>query len=97
VVADHAYCWSAAWGVDHPPNKGEMARRLALQMLHTGYALQQQWSGSLRFASPEPAGFAAVNGQTSIGVVDWTAAGLHAQAVSNCTTCCKTSPFEVRP
>ena len=35
-----------AWGVDHPPNKNEMSRRLALQLLHAAYALQTPpWGG----------------------------------------------------
>lgn len=37
------------WGYDHPPNKNEMSRRLALQLLHTAYALTQDdiplWTG----------------------------------------------------
>jgi hypothetical protein len=38
------------WGDDHPPNKNEMSRRLALQLLHTAYKLDQQsglplWTG----------------------------------------------------
>eukprot|EP00658_Telonema_sp_P-2_P053634 TRINITY_DN4221_c0_g2_i11.p1 TRINITY_DN4221_c0_g2~~TRINITY_DN4221_c0_g2_i11.p1 ORF type:complete len:727 (-),score=188.39 TRINITY_DN4221_c0_g2_i11:280-2460(-) len=36
----------SAWGYDHPPNKNEMSRRLALQMLHTAYATQTPlWTG----------------------------------------------------
>lgn len=30
----------SAWGIDHPPNKNEMARRLALQAIHVAYAEQ---------------------------------------------------------
>jgi hypothetical protein len=38
------------WGDDHPPNKNEMSRRLALQLLHTAYGLDQAsglplWTG----------------------------------------------------
>lgn len=38
------------WGDDHPPNKNEMSRRLALQLLHTAYKLDQSsglplWTG----------------------------------------------------
>lgn len=38
------------WGDDHPPNKNEMSRRLALQLLHTAYKLDQEsglplWTG----------------------------------------------------
>eukprot|EP01051_Picozoa_sp_SAG22_P009971 SAG22_NODE_869_length_6749_cov_3.048120_2_plen_278_part_00 len=38
------------WGDDHPPNKPEMSRRLALQLLHTAYGLDQAaglplWTG----------------------------------------------------
>ena len=31
---------SSAWGMDHPPNKNEMSRRLALQTVHAAYAVQ---------------------------------------------------------
>jgi hypothetical protein len=31
---------SSAWGYDHPPNKNEMSRRLALQTVHAAYAVQ---------------------------------------------------------
>jgi len=31
---------SSAWGYDHPPNKNEMSRRLALQTVHAAYAIQ---------------------------------------------------------
>ena len=30
----------SAWGWDHPPNKNEMSRRLALQTVHAAYAVQ---------------------------------------------------------
>ena len=38
------------WGDDHPPNKNEMSRRLALQLLHVAYKLDQAsglplWTG----------------------------------------------------
>ena len=40
---------SSNWGNDHPPNKPEMSRRLALQLLHISYALGQDaiplWTG----------------------------------------------------
>eukprot|EP00730_Choanoeca_flexa_P020240 TRINITY_DN9898_c0_g3_i1.p1 TRINITY_DN9898_c0_g3~~TRINITY_DN9898_c0_g3_i1.p1 ORF type:complete len:875 (+),score=209.98 TRINITY_DN9898_c0_g3_i1:2-2626(+) len=86
---------SSAWGYDHPPNKGEMGRRLGLQMLHTGYALQQQWGGSLRFAFPQVDTVTSTEGNIRITLQDWTAEGLRQQAVANCTSCCATSPFEV--
>ena len=28
---------ASAWGYDHPPNKNEMSRRLALQTIHAAY------------------------------------------------------------
>eukprot|EP00040_Diaphanoeca_grandis_P027821 m.159215 g.159215 ORF g.159215 m.159215 type:complete len:969 (-) comp31127_c1_seq1:249-3155(-) len=31
---------ASAWGFDHPPNKNEMSRRLALQTVHAAYAVQ---------------------------------------------------------
>ena len=30
----------SAWGWDHPPNKNELSRRLALQTVHAAYAQQ---------------------------------------------------------
>lgn len=30
----------SAWGWDHPPNKNEIARRLALQTVHAAFAVQ---------------------------------------------------------
>ena len=36
----------SAWGIDHPPNKNEMAKRLAAQVLHVAYARQVPlWTG----------------------------------------------------
>ena len=40
---------ASAWGVDHPINKDEISRRLALQLVHVAYAKQQDqmplWTG----------------------------------------------------
>eukprot|EP00041_Stephanoeca_diplocostata_P031952 m.1007673 g.1007673 ORF g.1007673 m.1007673 type:complete len:237 (-) comp24057_c0_seq26:3099-3809(-) len=40
---------SSNWGFDHPPNKNEMSRRLALQVLHDAYGLNESdiplWTG----------------------------------------------------
>jgi hypothetical protein len=37
---------SGPWGIDHPPNKNEISRRLALGMLHCAYAEQTPlWTG----------------------------------------------------
>jgi len=38
----------SAWGFDHPPNKNEMSRRLALQTVHAAYAQQ----GRISWTSP---------------------------------------------
>lgn len=36
----------SAWGYDHPPNKNEISRRLALATLHAAYATQEPlWTG----------------------------------------------------
>ena len=31
---------TSAWGVDHPPNKNEMSRRMAMQTVHAAFAVQ---------------------------------------------------------
>jgi len=39
---------SGAWGIDHPPNKNEISRRLALGLLHAAYGLQTPlWTGPI--------------------------------------------------
>jgi hypothetical protein len=37
---------SSAWGADHPPNKNEIARRLALMAVHHAYAKQGRFTDS---------------------------------------------------
>eukprot|EP00756_Hemistasia_phaeocysticola_P021196 Hpha_TRINITY_DN15761_c6_g6::TRINITY_DN15761_c6_g6_i1::g.38595::m.38595/K07407/E3.2.1.22B, galA, rafA; alpha-galactosidase len=37
---------SSGWGVDHPPNKNEMSRRMALQAVHTAFAVQGRMSAA---------------------------------------------------
>jgi hypothetical protein len=37
----------SAWGWDHPPNKNEIARRLALQTVHAAYAQQGRIPGAV--------------------------------------------------
>ena len=43
------------WGYDHPPNKNEMSRRLALQLLHTAFGLGEGeiplWTGPVLSAA----------------------------------------------
>ena len=36
----------SAWGSDHPPNKNEISRRLALQTVHAAFAQQGRISGA---------------------------------------------------
>lgn len=83
------------WGVDHPPNKNEMSRRLALQLLHVAYAEQ---APAVNYSGPLPTTVAMDSASSTISIdfVDWTAVGLHLADVPNCTTCCSGStPFEV--
>ena len=49
------------WGDDHPPNKNEMSRRLALQLLHTAYKLDQAsglplWTGPVLASATKASG-----------------------------------------
>lgn len=59
------------WGNDHPPNKGEMARRLSLQLLHTVYGLGLEsiplWTGPvLQGVTKEAAAVRQGGGGTAI-------------------------------
>eukprot|EP01064_Diplonema_japonicum_P004283 TRINITY_DN1279_c0_g2_i1.p1 TRINITY_DN1279_c0_g2~~TRINITY_DN1279_c0_g2_i1.p1 ORF type:complete len:890 (+),score=242.98 TRINITY_DN1279_c0_g2_i1:48-2672(+) len=45
---------ASAWGIDHPPNKNEMSRRLALQTVHVAYAVQGRMSNDKAGAPPFP-------------------------------------------
>ena len=42
----------SAWGWDHPPNKNEIARRLALQTVHAAYAQQGRIPNALPCPDP---------------------------------------------
>ena len=63
----------SAWGYDHPCNKNEISRRLALQTLHAAYALQQGafggpgslWTGPVLSSVSKAAGGGGSDGGSS--------------------------------
>ena len=98
------------WGFDHPPNKPEMARRLALQLLHTAYGLGAgqipPWSGPVLASGTSSAGRVLLQFTSAPGGValrDVKAPGScndgHGGVcvpTNNCTGCCaEAPPFEV--
>ena len=85
----------SSWGFDHPPNKNEMGRRLALQALHVVYALQTPlWTGPVFSGGAE-----SHPGQVTIEFAEGTTAGglalspVKAKNIdgssNDCTLCCK--------
>jgi hypothetical protein len=96
---------SSDWGIDHPPNKNEMARRLALQALHVAYALQAPvWSGPvlshvIRDATTGGAIVSFANATVPNGVLRLR--DVHAKNIdgssNDCTKCCRGggAPFEL--
>ena len=90
----------SAWGYDHPPNKNEMSRRLALQLNHAGYAQQSPpWTGPVlkearREANRIELGFEE---QSAYGMLLRDVKGVNPDGTRNdCTLCCaKAPPFEV--
>jgi hypothetical protein len=95
---------SSNWGFDHPPNKNEMSRRLALQLLHTAYDLNEStiplWTGPVVEGIAQSVGTITLTFtvQTSVGGLslrDVTAPtsvddGRGGVGVmgNNCTLCC---------
>eukprot|EP00056_Hartaetosiga_gracilis_P011205 m.168641 g.168641 ORF g.168641 m.168641 type:complete len:877 (+) comp13466_c5_seq1:51-2681(+) len=88
---------TSSWGTANPPNKPAIAHRVAVSALHVAFAFQQQWNGTLRFASPSIQSAEQVSStQVSVLFEPWTADGLSFQGASECTSCCKyTQGFEV--
>ena len=54
----------SAWGWDHPPNKNEISRRLALQTVHAAYAQQGRIPGAV-VCPPDAASFGPAACNTS--------------------------------
>ena len=79
-------------GYDHPPNKTEVARRLALQALHVAYASQTvAWTG--------PVMLRVEHADEGVRLHYASAAGLHLRDVrganggaDDCTRCCDGAP-----
>ena len=91
----------SGWGYDHPPNKNEMSRRLALQTLHAAYALQSPlWTGPVLETVSRNA-----SGGITLRFASSTSGGMYLADVKSknpdgtrddCTLCCKNAaPFEV--
>ena len=90
---------ASAWGTDHPINKDEISRRLALQVVHVAYAKQQDqmplWTGP-ELSSSTPPTVSTANGDVTITFEAYSAVGLRLRDAQNCHSCCKSvSPFEV--
>ena len=94
---------ASAWGFDHPVNKNEISRRLALQAVHVAFAKQldamPMWTGPL--LRDIVYDINAVS-STRVAIEGWTAHGLKFRDVVNCTICCTDvastgagSPFEI--
>eukprot|EP00039_Didymoeca_costata_P030232 m.28504 g.28504 ORF g.28504 m.28504 type:complete len:580 (+) comp8006_c0_seq3:35-1774(+) len=95
---------SSNWGFDHPPNKGEMSRRIALQLLHIAYNLTETeiplWTGPvLTQASKVSSGvLLSFTDQSSVGALQLKdvkapnscddGRGGVCVPANNCTTCC---------
>ena len=92
------------WGYDHPPNKNEMSRRLALQLLHTAYDLGQEsiplWTGPVlqgivQHATSITLTFTAMSSAGGLTLRDVRAPSSVndgwngvASPTNNCTKCC---------
>ena len=92
---------SSAWGVDHPPNKNEIARRLALQALYVTYALQTwTYSGPVLETAEVSTGtivlkFAGWSAGGGLALRDVKAANIDGSR-NDCVQCCaKAPPFEL--
>eukprot|EP00055_Hartaetosiga_balthica_P012985 m.64883 g.64883 ORF g.64883 m.64883 type:complete len:906 (-) comp8128_c0_seq1:94-2811(-) len=87
----------SAWGVGNPPNKPEIGKRLAAAALHVAFAQQQQWNGTLRFASPTPRSVSVDSrGNVNVEFASWTAGGLALSGANLCTSCCdKSQGFDI--
>jgi len=78
---------SSAWGFDHPVNKNEISRRLALQLVHAAYAQQgvvgldpqykSLWTGPVLDSAAVATASEAVGADgVVLSFVDWSASGL---------------------
>jgi hypothetical protein len=84
----------SGWGFDHPVNKGEISRRLALQLVHVAWAKQQEfmplWTGPVLTSVTKTAATTV-----TVALEGYSAVGLRLQDVKDCMQCCKAgSPFE---
>lgn len=84
---------ASAWGVDHPINKDEISRRLALQLVHVAYAKQQDqmplWTGYVYiyiyiYLNPYPTSISFIHGFTLIGVRGWHPINVLSNSVVSC-------------
>eukprot|EP00750_Incisomonas_marina_P011167 INCI16350.5.p1 GENE.INCI16350.5~~INCI16350.5.p1 ORF type:complete len:812 (+),score=130.53 INCI16350.5:666-3101(+) len=91
----------SAWGYDHPPNKNEISRRLALATLHAAYATQEPlWTGPVLENVSTTANTLTLsfsNQSVGGGMALHDVVGLNVDGTwNNCTLCCKElPPFEV--
>ena len=87
---------TSPFGSVHPRNKTEVTRRLALQVLHTAYALQYPNSGSwLTYFYPEPirTQWIVMNSTNVIEITFSTLdnLGIYIANTANCWECCATA------
>jgi hypothetical protein len=102
---------SSVMKIDHPPNKNEMSRRLALQAVHVAYAKQGRLKSLLNTKStttwtgPELEAVARSSDALLLTFRNYSASGMSLRDVkaknidgtsNDCTLCCAESPpFEV--
>jgi alpha-galactosidase len=94
---------SSAWGIDHPPNKNEMSRRLALQALHVAYAQQSPllWTGPIFYGAKVLSDNKVVLMFDEVGSKGMTLRPVKAKNIdgtsNDCTMCCTGGglPFEI--
>ena len=87
----------SSWGFDHPPNKNEMARRLALATAHAAYGLQEPaWTGPVLQTITASDGTLTIRFQdASLALRDVKAANPDGTR-NDCVRCCAGQPpFEV--
>ena len=84
----------SAWGYDHPINKNEMSKRLALQTVHHAYA--QQLDTMPLWTGPIHSNVTFTPSDVTVSMEVYSAPGLKTRDVKDCTLCCNgSSPFEV--
>lgn len=79
---------SSAWGFDHPYDKNEISRRLALQVVHASYGVQGRMSfndssySSTLWTGPQFSDIVTVDNSTMrVRFLNWTAIGLQLKDV----------------